>query len=75
VAEQKNDQTKKEMTAAEAAKLVVREVPVLDKETGQPTGKTRQVPVKPSDVFAYRDYGDHVVVVTKDGHKFRGEKN
>lgn len=70
---EKND-INQQMTAATAAKLVARNVPVLDKETGEPTGKVRQVAVKADEVFAFRDYGDHVVVVTKDGQKFRGAK-
>lgn len=64
--------TPKEMTAADAAKLVKREVPVL--KDGKPTDKTRLVPVKAEEVFAFRDHGDHVNVVTVDGQKLRGEK-
>ncbi len=63
----------KEMTAADAAKLVSREVPALD-DKNQPTGKTKQVAVKADEVLSFRDYGDYVVVVTKDGQKLSGEK-
>lgn len=61
------------MTAAQAAKLVKREVPVLDKK-GQPTGKTKLVAIKTDEVLAFNDYGTHVVVVTNDGQKFKGDK-
>jgi len=67
------DQAPKEMTAAEAAKLVVREVPVLDKE-GKNTGKVNEIPVKAAEVLSFRDYGDYVVVVTNDGKKLTGKK-
>lgn len=65
--------TKAEMTAADAAKLVCRVVPVLNKE-GKPNGETKQIAVKASEVLSFRDYGDRVVVVTNDGQKFIGEK-
>lgn len=67
------DSTVKELTAAEAAKLVCRDVPVLD-DKKQPTGKTKQVAVRADEVLSFRDYGDVVVVVTKDGQKLTGEK-
>lgn len=54
-----------EMTAAQAARLVTR--PPKD-EGGKP------IPIKADEVFAFRDYGAHVVVVTVDGQKFTGEK-
>lgn len=63
----------KEMTAADAAKLVCRVVPVLNKE-GKATGDTKQIAVKASEVLSFRDCGDRVVVVTNDGQKFIGEK-
>lgn len=61
------------ITAADAAKLVFREVPILNKE-GKPTGETKQVAVKASEVLSFRDYGDYVVVVTMGGQKLRGDK-
>lgn len=54
-----------ELTAAQAAKLVFRPAAEAD---GKP------VPIKANEVFAFRDYGTHVVVVTVDGQKFTGEK-
>lgn len=73
---------KKEMTAADAAKLVKRKVterkPVMkngeqvrDKD-GAPVFEetTRTTPIAASEVLAFKDYGTHVVVVTKDGQKF-----
>lgn len=71
--EQVQTQPKPEMTAAAAAKLVAREVPVLDKE-GKDTGEVKEVAVKTSEVFSFRDYGDYVVVVTNDGKKLTGNK-
>lgn len=65
--------TQKELTAVQAAKLVKREVPALDKD-GKPTGKMKAVAVKTEEVFSFREYDDHVVVVTTDGQKLRGDK-
>lgn len=31
-------------------------------------------PMKPSDVVSWKDYGDHVVLVTADGQKVRVKK-
>ena len=63
----------KELTKADAAKLVKRTVIVPpEKEGGKPT--TKEVAIKESEVLAFKDYGDHVVVVTDDGQKFTGEK-
>lgn len=67
-----NDSNTQELTAADAAKLVFREVPKFDKE-GNPAGTT-QKSIGADEVFAWKDYGDHVVVVTVDGQKFSGEK-
>ncbi len=64
---------KNEMTAADAAKLVCRQVEVLGKDR-KPTGDIKEVAIKPGEVLSFRDYGDHVVVVTTDGQKFRGDK-
>lgn len=63
----------KELTAADAAKLVRREVVIPpEKEGGKPTSK--KVAIEPGEILAFKDYGDHVVVVTKDGQKFYGDK-
>jgi len=61
------------LTKAEVAAWVFREVPMLDDE-GRPTGEMAKQPVTADEVFAFRDYGDHVVVVTVDGRKLRGDK-
>lgn len=65
--------TSSEMTAADAAKLVSREVPIFDKEK-KPTGETKQIAVKANEVLSFRDYSDRVVVVTTDGQKLTGSK-
>lgn len=67
------------MTAADAAALVHRMVAkrdakgqvVLDKDNN-PVGVEQAV--EPEDVMSFADYGDHVVVVTTDGQKLRGDK-
>lgn len=65
----KADKAKAAMTAEQAAKLVKRPALVpAEKEGGQPAVK--MVPVKPAEVLSFKDYGSHVVVVTKDGQKF-----
>lgn len=68
----------KEMTAADAAKLVFRTVPkvadgkvVLDKD-GKPVMVKKAIDEK--EVLSFKDYGPHVVVVTIDGQKFQGDK-
>ncbi len=66
-------EAKKPMTAAEAAKLVKRPVPVLD-QAGKPTGRTEERSVSEKEVFDFKDHGDVVVVVTVDGQKFVGAK-
>lgn len=63
-------EAKKELTAADVAKLVKRTV-VEKAEDGTLTEK--QVAVKVSEVLAFRDYGDRVVVVTTDGQKLVGK--
>ncbi|MEW8494244.1 MAG: hypothetical protein AB2604_10600 [Candidatus Thiodiazotropha taylori] len=60
-----------EMTKAQAAKLVKRTVPVLDK--GKATGKFKSVAVKTDEVLDFKVYSDHVVVVTTDGQKLKGD--
>ncbi|TVO70902.1 hypothetical protein FHP88_15725 [Sedimenticola selenatireducens] len=72
--EEKQPSEAKSLTHAEVAKLVKREVPILDKETGKPTDKTREIAVKGDEVLSFKEYDDHVIVVTKDGKKLRGEK-
>ena len=63
-----------QMTAVEAAKRVKRTViEYVDGKGGD--GKPAKVPrpkkmaVDASEVLSFRDYGTHVVVVTKDGQK------
>ena len=69
--------SEKEMTAEDAAKFVTRMAPkmkdgkpVLDKDK-QPVMEKK--PVKAEEVMSFRDYGDHVVVVTTAGEKLRGD--
>lgn len=59
------------LTAAEAAKAVKREVPVVDKD-GKATGETKAVSVGVDEVFAWSLRGDAVTVVTTDGQKLVG---
>lgn len=64
----------RELTFAEAAKLVQRKVVELvdgKGEDGKPVKQRREkrVPVKADEVLSFRDYGTHVVVVTRDGQK------
>jgi hypothetical protein len=73
------DAEQPKMTAADAAKLVKRSVvktkdgkPVLGEKTKQPL--TELAAIDASEVMAFADYGDHVVVVTTSGEKLRGEK-
>ncbi len=73
---------KKDMTAAEAARLVKRKIverkPVIkngeqvrDKDGTAVFDETvRQVPIAAAEMLSFKDYGSHVVVVTKDGQKF-----
>lgn len=68
------DTPAKEMSVAEAAKrvkrLVVETVTTKDREGNDVTKDvTKRVAVEASEVLAFRDYGSHVVVVTKDGKK------
>lgn len=65
----------KQLTAAEAAKRVKRTiVEMVDGkgEDGKPTklAREKKVAVDASEVLSFKDYGAHVVVVTKDGQKF-----
>ncbi|MBX9831658.1 MAG: hypothetical protein K2X78_01250 [Burkholderiaceae bacterium] len=60
----------KQMTAAEAAKRVKRTVTELvDGKDGAKVPRAKKVAVEASEVLSFRDYGTHVVVVTKDGQK------
>lgn len=60
------------LTHAEVAKMVKREVPVIKDK--KPTGETKLVAVKADEVHAFKEYTDHVMVVTTDGKKLRGNK-
>lgn len=61
-----------DLEPAKVAKLVGREVPVLDKE-GKPTGKTERKPISPDEVFACRvGFDGAVTVVTTSGEKLTG---
>lgn len=63
----------KNLTAAEAAKLVKRTViEPAEKEGSKPI--TKKVAIEEKEVLDFKDYGDYVVVVTKDGQKFTGDK-
>ena len=69
-----DEKTTKEMTAAEAAKSVKRTVIEYEDRKDKDgklirTSKPKQVAVEPSEVLSFKDYGTHVVVVTKDGQK------
>lgn len=65
MAEPKQDQESKELTAAQVVKLVSR--PAVEPD-GNP------IPIKTAEVLSFRDYGSHVVVVTVDGQKFSAER-
>lgn len=66
----------KELTAAQAAKRVRRPVVERQKVGVDADGSdvfrdvTRHVAVATDEVLSFKDYGTHVVVVTKDGQKF-----
>lgn len=65
----------KALTADQVAKkvrrVVVETVPDGQDDDGRPKFKkiTKRVAVKPEEVFDFKDYGTHVVVVTVDGQK------
>lgn len=61
-----------ELTKADAAKAVKREVPVLDKE-GKATEETKAIKVAPEEVLDWAVRGNVVTVVTVDGQKLVGE--
>ncbi|NMG29353.1 hypothetical protein [Aromatoleum evansii] len=60
-----------DLEPAAAAKLVGREVPVLDKE-GKATGKTERKPIAAAEVFACRVRDTAVTVITTSGEKLTG---
>ena len=70
-----NDKGKsKELTFAEAAKRVQRKVVELvdgkgDDAKSAKVPREKRVAVKAEEVLSFKDYGTHVVVVTKDGQK------
>lgn len=71
-----DEKAPKELTAAEAAKRVKRTV--VEYEDGKDkdgksikTAKSKQVAIGSDEVLSFCDHGTHVVVVTKDGQKFR----
>ena len=59
-----------QLTAVEAAKRVQRIV--LDVGDGKDKPKEKRVPVSSDEVLSFKDYGTHVVVVTRDGQKLTG---
>lgn len=67
------------LTKEQAAKYVTRQVPKKDKD-GKPVLDNEQnpvlesVPVKADEIIGWKDYGDHVIVVTGRGEKLRGDK-
>jgi len=61
-----------QVTKAQAAKAVVRQVPATDKAS-KPTGEMKDVPVKAEEVFDYAVRGEQVIVVTVDGQKLAGK--
>ena len=67
----------RQLTAALAAKCVQRTVIEMVDDKGKddkPTkvAKPKQVPVTEDEVLSFKDYGTHVVVVTRDGQKLTG---
>jgi len=59
-----------QLTAAEAAKCVQRIV--FEPAEGKGKPKEKRVPVAAEEVLSFKDYGTHVVVVTRDGQKLVG---
>tara|TARA_R110002096_G_scaffold172484_7_gene346186 strand:- start:280 stop:495 length:216 start_codon:yes stop_codon:yes gene_type:complete len=63
-----------ELTVADVVKKVKRLIPDLDEKGKQKIGKDKkpafvEVAFKESDVLSFKDYGKHIVVVTRDGQK------
>lgn len=69
--QQKKDSAAVELTAAQAAKAVKRQVPILD-EKKKPTGKTKDVAVSEDEVLSWAKRGTRIIVVTIDGQKLEG---
>lgn len=68
----------KQLTAADAAKRVKRTVVELvdgKAEDDKPAKvqRSKEVGVGADEVLSFKDYGTHVVVVTRDGQKLTGE--
>lgn len=61
------------LTKAKVAELVSIDEPLFDKQ-GKPTGKTKTRTLKAAEIFAFREYADHVVVCTVAGQKLKGDK-
>ena len=64
----------KQLTAAEAAKRVKRTVVEYEESKDKDgklvkAAKSKQIPVSADEVLSFKDYGDRIVVVTKDGQK------
>jgi len=66
-----SDTKETKLTAADAAKRVQRIV--LEPAEGKDKFKEKRVPVSAEEVLTFKDYGTHVVVVTRDGQKFTGQ--
>lgn len=66
VADTKTPSPEKQLSAADAAKLVKRRTVVVDGDAEKVITK----PIAAKEVLDFRDYGTHVVVVTTDGQKF-----
>jgi hypothetical protein len=68
------DSKARQLTAAEAAKRVKRTVTELvDGKDGAKVARAKEVPVQAAEVLSCRDYGTHVVVVTRDGQKLSSQ--
>lgn len=68
------DKAAKQLTATDAAKLVRRTVmETVDAKDGDGNAvkvqKPKKVAVTAAEVLDFKDYGSHVVVVTRDGQK------
>jgi len=73
----KSNQLARQLSAAQAAKCVMRTVTELVDGKGKDdkpakVARSKQVPVTEAEVLSFKDYGDYVVVVTKDGQKLTG---
>lgn len=70
--DEQTPQHRMDLTAAQAAKLVKRTAPETDKD-GKPTGKDREIAVRPDEVLSCAVRGSTVTVVTVDGQKLTGD--